>query len=111
MPTELNAEEWRAELTGLFRRFRDLPDGYELAGVRTKIEAILDTLELRAPKDEHGAGWDVCWHCRDCLIVEVPRCEKCPAPGDCDDEDCEADGCVEERNALTKARATGGDRG
>lgn len=106
MPSEMNADKLADAIARVATR----------SASAAEREMVLDAASahlvlLRAPKDEHGAGWDVCWHCRDCLIVEVPRCEKCPAPGDCDDEDCEADGCVEERNALTKARATGGDRG
>lgn len=36
---------------------------------------------------------DVCWHCKDCLEPQAPVCERCPLPGDCDDEDCKAEGC------------------
>jgi hypothetical protein len=48
--------------------------------------------ELRAKLEAR----DVCWHCKDCLMPELPRCEHCPEePGACDIEDCDAEGCCE----------------
>lgn len=42
---------------------------------------------------------NVCWHCKDCLLPGPrPRCEN--GPDECDVEDCDADGCVEDREAL-----------
>ncbi len=51
--------------------------------------------KLQARIAELEAGQDYCWHCRVGLMPAARHCERCPAPGDCDNEDCEADGCVE----------------
>jgi hypothetical protein len=39
----------------------------------------------------------VCWHCGDVLIGLGAHCEHCPAPGDCDYEECEL--CAERKAA------------
>lgn len=36
-----------------------------------------------------------CWHCQVSLLPEPPaRCESCPAPGDCDTDNCQEPGCL-----------------
>jgi hypothetical protein len=42
---------------------------------------------------------DVCWHCKDVLLPERPRCERCPE--ECDNADCSAEGCAESRDQNT----------
>lgn len=55
----------------------------EALALRAELELLRATLEAQ----------DVCWHCRDCLEPIANVCDRCPQPGDCDDEDCQAEGC------------------
>jgi len=60
-------------------------------------------------KSEYRGPWrrstDVCWHCLDILqLPESPAfCERCPRPGDCDNENCEEPGCLVKRNPIQYA--------
>lgn len=88
--SKLRAEawhRWKAVHTGSAWRERAETAERERDELRAKLEAR-----------------DVCWHCKDCLMPEIPRCEHCPEdPGTCDIEDCDAEGCVEYANNA-KAR-------
>jgi ribosomal protein L40E len=55
----------------------------ELALLRAEIELLQAKL----------AAVDVCWHCQDRLTPTASVCERCPAPGDCDDENCQQEAC------------------
>ncbi len=75
----------------------------ELETSETRLNAeMLANAKLQVERDEARAKLDAyekphCWHCGDCLEPEPPfnRCDKCPRPGDCDDEECEL--CAERR--------------
>lgn len=67
-----------------------------LAAIRVRSQVAAQSRELERLRADRGRQ-DSCWHCRDVLMTQEPRCERCPARGDCDDENCQADGCVEER--------------
>lgn len=59
--------------------------------------ALVD-VALRAVNAElAGERRDVCWHCGDVLVMrhEPPRCEWCPAFGECCEGDCREPGCAE----------------
>lgn len=54
------------------------------------IDALRGSLAPRVwTQHEIDELTSVCWHCGDVLQGLGTHCEHCPAPGDCDDEDCE----------------------
>lgn len=64
----------------------------------SEIEAL--KAELAHLRAESMRGANVCWHCKVCLLPQRQRCETCPE--ECDNEDCQAEGCIEQQSATPK---------
>jgi hypothetical protein len=64
--------------------------------MRNDHPALIAELEQLRARVKELEERNYCWHCKVQLVPGPFHCESCPPRGECDDEECEADGCVSE---------------
>lgn len=98
-PTAAEQTRSTVALTAIIRAWDEdmdiaMPDSADECAAIDRFNAVIDAArDSLTPRvwtqNEIDELTSVCWHCGDVLQGLGTHCEYCPAPGDCDDEDCE----------------------